>query len=64
MARQFFEILMPLKTGYGKHHSSKPKEADGPDYSKPLVRRLMGNKGSRRASPVFVVLGEKYGKRK
>lgn len=55
---------MPLKYGYGKHHSSKPKEADGPDYSKPLVRRLMGNKGSRRASPVFVVLGEKYGKRK
>ena len=32
-----------------------------PDYSKALVRRLIGTPGSKRPTPVYVVAHEKYG---
>jgi hypothetical protein len=46
------------------HKGSKPVKDHGPDYSRPLVRRLIGNPGGRRPTPVFIVLQEKYGKKK
>jgi len=34
-----------------------------PAYSKPLVRRLMGQAGGRRPKPLFVVQGGKHSKK-